>query len=116
MTFCEPVDQVQIRRQADRQRGAESSADAFGSTIDARELPRACKPPFRGRTVWEGTHREWRIVATRIAGDPLPHVVVCGHTIGGQYEIHAKRLEAATPATARAWIDELLAANTAIAP
>ena len=90
------------------------NSDAFGSMIEARDLPRECRPPYRGRTAWTGTHRGWRILVTRIEGDPLPHVVVSGHTTADSYEIHAKRLDGAAPASVRAWIDELLARDEAI--
>ena len=84
------------------------TADAYGSTIDARDLPRECKPPFRFTAVWTCKHRGWTIVVSRIEHDPLPHVVISGHAQDGKYQIHAARQESVTPASVRAWIDELL--------
>jgi hypothetical protein len=108
MALCDPLDQVRLLRPS-RRRVTSPSADAFGSTIDARDLPRDCKPPYRGRTIWEGQHREWRIVVRRLENDPAPHIVVSGHGPDGRFYSHAAREEGATPATVRQWVDRLIA-------
>ena len=85
------------------------ASDGFGEFIEARDLPRECKPPYKGKTVWEGQHREWRILVRRLANDPVPHVVASGHGPDGKFYTHAARKEGATPATVRHWVDGLIA-------
>jgi hypothetical protein len=113
MTFVKQPNQISLATRVNRPRRSDPIADAFGSTIAASELPRECKPPYRGRTVGAGDHCGWRYVVRRIDGDPLPHVVVTGFAATGKYQAHAKRLAGATPATVRQWVDSLIAADVA---
>lgn len=83
--------------------------DNFGRFIPASSLPPGVKPPYKGRTIWTGIHRDWRILVVRIEGDPLPHVTASGaHPTRAKFESHSERQAGATPSSVRAWVDQLL--------